>query len=89
VLFSVGKQAVVAGCMVQEGKLVRSGKVTVLRSGKVVHEGQIQALKRFKDDVREVAQGFECGVSLAKYNELEEGDVLVCVVQEERQRTEL
>ena len=89
VLFSVGKQAVVAGCMVQEGKLVRSGKVTVLRSGKVVHEGQIQALKRFKDDVREVAQGFECGVSLAKYNELEEGDILVCVVQEERQRTEL
>ncbi|MCX5921057.1 MAG: translation initiation factor IF-2 [Candidatus Melainabacteria bacterium] len=88
-LFSVGKQSVVAGCMVQEGKLVRNGKITVLRAGKVVHEGQMQALKRFKDDVREVAQGFECGVSLAKYNELEEGDILVCVVQEERKRTQL
>ncbi len=88
-LFSVGKQNVVAGCMVQEGKLVRNGKITVLRNGKPVHEGQIQALKRFKDDVRDVAQGFECGVSLTKYNELEEGDILVCVVQEERKRTQL
>ena len=88
-LFSVGKQNVVAGCMVQEGKLVRNGKITVLRNGKPVHEGQIQALKRFKDDVRDVAQGFECGVSLAKYNELQEGDILVCVVQEERKRTQL
>ena len=65
----------IAGCYVVEGKVTNNSKVRVVRDGIVVHEGEIESLRRFKDDVKEVAQGFECGMTLEKYTDLKEGDV--------------
>jgi translation initiation factor IF-2 len=87
--FTIGKTVVVAGCMVTQGKIVRSGRIEVKRNGKVIHEGFIDLLKRFKDDVKEVAQGFECGITIAKFHDHQMGDVIVCFQQEERKRTSL
>gem|GEM_PF-3544952 len=87
--FNVGKIVVVAGCMVTEGKIVRSGRIEVQRKGKVIFEGFLDALKRFKEEAKEVAQGFECGITVAKYNDHEIGDIIVCYTQEERKRTSL
>ncbi len=70
------KGVAVAGCYVTEGKIVRSGKVRLLRDGNVVWDGKIESLKRFKDDAREVPEGFECGISLEGFNDLKEKDVL-------------
>ncbi|MFO7311591.1 MAG: translation initiation factor IF-2 [Bacillota bacterium] len=75
-LFRVPNVGTVAGCYVTEGKVVRGASVRVIRDGTVVHEGAISSLKRFKDDVREVAEGYECGIGLEKFNDLKEGDVL-------------
>ena len=66
----------VAGCYVQEGLVKRTGQVRVLRDSGVIHTGEIDSLKRFKDDVREVKAGFECGLSLKNFHELKEGDQL-------------
>jgi translation initiation factor IF-2 len=87
--FTIGKTVVVAGCMVTNGKIVRSGRIEVKRNGKVIHEGFIDLLKRFKDDVKDVAQGFECGITIAKFHDHQVGDVIVCYQQEERKRTSL
>lgn len=65
----------IAGCYVVEGKVTNSSKVRVVRDGIVVHEGVIESLRRFKDDVKEVAQGFECGITLEKFSDLKEGDI--------------
>jgi translation initiation factor IF-2 len=81
-LFKV-KGIAVAGCQVTEGKIVRSGKVRLVRDGVVVWDGKIASLKRFKDDVRDVAEGFECGISLEGYNDVKEKDVLECYEVEE------
>ncbi len=70
------KGVAVAGCYVTEGKIVRSGKMRLLRDGNVVWDGKIESLKRFKDDAREVPEGFECGISLENFNDLKEKDVL-------------
>jgi translation initiation factor IF-2 len=70
------KGIAVAGCYVTEGKIVRSGKMRLLRDGNVVWDGKIESLKRFKDDAREVPEGFECGISLENFNDLKEKDVL-------------
>ena len=64
----------IAGCYVTEGKVTNNSKVRVVRDGIVIHEGEIESLRRFKDDVKEVAQGFECGITLEKYRDLKEGD---------------
>ncbi len=64
----------IAGCYVTEGKVTNSSKVRVVRDGIVIHEGEIESLRRFKDDVKEVSQGFECGITLDKYRDLKEGD---------------
>jgi translation initiation factor IF-2 len=74
-LFKV-KGVAVAGCYVTEGKIVRGGKVRVVRDGAVVWDGKIESLKRFKDDAREVPEGFECGISLEGYNDVKEKDIL-------------
>ena len=66
----------IAGCYVVEGKVTNSSKVRVVRDGIVVHEGVIESLRRFKDDVKEVAQGFECGITLEKFNDFKEGDTI-------------
>jgi translation initiation factor IF-2 len=73
-VFRISKVGTVAGCYVQEGLVKRSAQVRVLRDNVVVHTGEIDSLKRFKDDVREVKAGFECGMSLKNFNDLKEGD---------------
>jgi len=74
--FKVPKIGTVAGCYVVDGKVVRNNKVRLLRDGFVIFDGHINALKRFKDDVREVEQGFECGMSLENYNDIKVGDII-------------
>jgi translation initiation factor IF-2 len=82
-VFSLGKGRAVAGCMVTEGTLARSGKACVVRKGEVVHEGKISTLKRFKDDVKEVRAGYECGLKVEGYDAYEEGDTIECFEVEE------
>jgi translation initiation factor IF-2 len=75
-IFSGGKGLKVAGCMVSEGKISRNLPVRVIRKGKIVADATIASLRRFKDDVKEVAAGFECGIGLRDFNELQTGDIL-------------
>ena len=75
-VFKVSKAGMIAGCYVDKGKITRSCQVSVVRNGEVVHEGSIQSLKRFKDDVREVTEAMECGVSVAGFSEVMQGDVI-------------
>ncbi|MDD5019230.1 MAG: translation initiation factor IF-2 [Candidatus Omnitrophica bacterium] len=75
-VFSLSKHGIVAGSFVRKGKIVRSGQAAVVRNGQVVYEGKIAALKRFKDDVRDVAEGFECGISLVGFQDIKEGDFI-------------
>jgi translation initiation factor IF-2 len=74
--FKVPKVGTVAGCMVQEGKLNRHNRVRLIRDGIVVFEGELSSLKRFKDDVREVDAGYECGLSINNYNDIKIGDII-------------
>ncbi|QQS36282.1 MAG: translation initiation factor IF-2 [Ignavibacteriales bacterium] len=74
--FKVPKFGTVAGCYVQEGKITRNSKVRIIRDGIVIHEGEIGTLKRFKDDVREVDAGYECGLNVANYNDVKVGDII-------------
>lgn len=73
----------IAGCYVLEGKVTNSSKVRIVRDGIVIHEGVIESLRRFKDDVKEVAQGYECGITLEKYRDLKEGDTFEIYDMEE------
>ena len=73
-VYHISKVGTIAGCMVLDGKLTRNTKVRVVRDGVVVFTGEIESLKRFKDDVKEVSKGFECGLSIAKFNDIQEGD---------------
>lgn len=73
----------IAGCYVQDGKITRHAQIRVVRDGIVIFEDKISSLKRFKDDVREVAQGYECGVGLERFNDIKVGDVLEAFVMEE------
>jgi len=82
-VFSVGKNRTVAGCMVTEGSIKRGGTARVMRAGVCVHESKIDTLKRFKDDVKEVRAGYECGVHVAGYEAYEEGDIIECFSVEE------
>ncbi len=82
--FSVSKYNVAAGCRVIDGEIRRNGSIRVIRDGKVIFDGNIGSLKRGKEDVREVREGFECGVTLKQFHEFEEGDVLECYVTEEQ-----
>ncbi|BCV21134.1 translation initiation factor IF-2 [Moorella sp. Hama-1] len=84
--FKVPKAGTVAGCLVTEGKLQNHALARVIRDGVVVFEGRIDSLKRFKDDAREVAQGYECGVGLEKFNDIKEGDVIEAYTIEEIKR---
>jgi translation initiation factor IF-2 len=77
-VFSITKVGKVAGCMVTDGVVKRGAGVRVLRDNVVIHNGELSQLKRFKDDVREVARGYECGLSFANFHELQEGDVIEC-----------
>jgi translation initiation factor IF-2 len=75
-VFKVTKAGTIAGCVVVKGKMVRTGTVKLIRSKEVVYEGKIAGLKRFKDDVREVAEGTECGIGLERHNDIREGDLI-------------
>ena len=75
-VFKLSKYGIVAGCMVKKGRIARSAQVVLLRNGEAVFEGKIAALKRFKDDVRDVQEGFECGISLANFEDIKEGDTI-------------
>lgn len=84
--FKVSKIGTIAGCMITSGKITRAAEVRLIRDGIVVFEGKIDSLKRYKDDVREVAQGYECGISLDKYNDIKEGDIIEAFVMETVER---
>jgi translation initiation factor IF-2 len=86
-VFKLSKAGVVAGCFVTDGTIKRSSIVRVIRDGVVVHTGELDSLKRFKDDVKEVKNGFECGLSLKSYNDIVVGDQLEAVEQVEVART--
>lgn len=75
-IFKVPKAGTVAGCSVQDGKITRGNKVRLFREGIVVYEGEISSLRRFKDDVREVEKGYECGLSIANFNDIKVGDIV-------------
>ncbi|MBR0463973.1 MAG: translation initiation factor IF-2 [Clostridia bacterium] len=81
--FKVSGVGTVAGCYVTDGKIQRNAQVRLLRDNVVITESRIDSLKRFKDDAREVAQGYECGVGLEKFNDIKEGDVIECFLMEE------
>jgi len=81
--FAVSRYKVAAGCRVVEGELRRNGKIRVLRDEKPIFDGEIGSLKREKEDVREIHEGFECGVTLKQFHEFKEGDILECYVIEE------
>jgi translation initiation factor IF-2 len=75
-IFKISKVGSIAGCMVMDGKIARSSKIRIIREGVVVHTGELIALKRFKDDVKEVAKGYDCGIQIKGYNDIEERDVI-------------
>ena len=75
-MFKISKVGTVAGGLVTEGKVHNKDKARVVRDGIVIHTAPIDALKRYKDDVKEVASGFECGLSLVNFNDIQEGDII-------------
>jgi translation initiation factor IF-2 len=86
-VFRVPRVGAVAGCYVRDGKITRGSKVRFLREGTVIWKGTIQSLRRFKDDVREVASGFECGIGLSDFQDLKDGDVIETFEEREIART--
>jgi translation initiation factor IF-2 len=86
-VFRVSKVGTIAGCYVTEGRIDRKGRARLIRDGVVVYDGEIGSLKRFKDDVREVREGFECGIGIANFNDVKVGDVIECYSVEEVART--
>ena len=84
--FRISKVGTVAGCLVTEGKVTRNAQVRLVRDGAVIYEGRIESLKRFKDDAKEVAQGLECGISIEKFNDIKEGDVIEAFIMETVER---
>jgi translation initiation factor IF-2 len=82
-VFTISKVGKVAGCMVTEGTVKRGAKVRLLRDNVVIHEGSLKTLKRFKDEVREVREGFECGMAFENYHDIQTGDIIECFEMEE------
>ena len=84
--YKVSSVGTVCGCMVKDGKITRDAQVRVLRDNVVIHEGEVGSLQRFKDAVKEVSAGYECGMSIAKFNDIKEGDVFECFAMQEIKR---
>lgn len=84
--FKVSKVGTIAGSYVTEGKITRDSSIRLIRQGVVIFEGEIDALKRFKDDAKEVSAGYECGITIKNYNDLKEGDIIEAYVMEEIER---
>ncbi|EGP9696895.1 translation initiation factor IF-2, partial [Listeria monocytogenes] len=83
---NVSKVGTIAGCYVTDGKITRDSGVRIIRDGIVVFEGEIATLKRFKDDAKEVAKGYECGITVQNFNDIKEDDVIEAYVMEEIER---
>lgn len=81
--FKVPNVGIIGGAYVTDGKVVRNENIRLVRDGIVIHEGRISSLKRFKDDAKEVAQGYECGIGIENYNDIKEGDIIECFTMEE------
>jgi translation initiation factor IF-2 len=75
-IFKITKVGTIAGCIVREGKITRHSKVRIIRDGIVVYTGLLGSLKRFKDDVKEVGKGMECGLNIEKFNDIKAGDIV-------------
>jgi translation initiation factor IF-2 len=88
-LFRVSRLGTIAGCMVIRGVVKRNAQIRLVREGTVIHETRIAQLKRFKDDVREVQEGFECGILLEGFNDLREGDIFEVYETRSVERTDL
>ncbi len=86
-VFKITKVGTIAGCMVREGKIKRSNKVRVIRDGIVVHSGELESLKRFKDDVKEVVAGLDCGLNIVNYNDIQVGDIIEAYEETEIKKT--
>ena len=84
--YKVSAIGTIAGCMVKDGKVTRDSKVRILRDNIVIHEGEIGSLQRFKDAAKEVTAGYECGMSVVKFNDIREGDIFECYVMQEIKR---
>lgn len=84
--YKVSAIGTIAGCIVKDGKVTRDAQVRVLRDNIVLHQGVVGSLQRFKDSVKEVTAGYECGMSIEKYNDIKEGDVFECFVMQEIKR---
>jgi translation initiation factor IF-2 len=74
---------IIAGCYIQDGKITRNAQIRIVRDGIVIFEDKIASLRRFKDDVKEVNSGYECGVGIEKFNDIREGDTLEAFIMEE------
>lgn len=85
--YHITKVGTVAGCIVKEGKIKRSSKVRLIRDGIVIFSGDLGSLKRFKDDVKEVTTGFECGLNIANYNDVKVGDLIEAYEEVEVKKT--
>ena len=85
--FKVSNVGTIAGGYVKDGRVERNAGVRVIRDDVVIHEGKLVSLKRFKDDVKEVAKGFECGLQIENYNDIQVGDIIEVYVMEEVKRT--
>jgi translation initiation factor IF-2 len=84
--YKVSAIGTIAGCMVKDGKITRDAQVRVLRDNIVIHEGEVGSLQRFKDAVKEVTAGYECGMSILKFNDIKEGDIFECFAMQEIKR---
>ena len=82
-VYKISSAGTIAGCYVSDGKVTRNSQIRVVRDGIVVAEDKIDSLRRFKDDVKEAAQGYECGIGLEKFSDIKEGDIFEAFVMEE------
>ena len=82
-VYKITGAGIIAGCYITEGKVQRNAQIRLVRDGIVVHEGTISSLQRFKDAVKEVAQGYECGIGIEKYSDIKVGDVIEAFIMEQ------
>ena len=82
-VYKITGVGIVAGCYITDGKVQRNAQVRLVRDGIVIHEGVLSSLQRFKDAVKEVAQGYECGIGLEKFSDIKEGDIFEAFTMEE------
>ena len=85
--FKISKIGTIAGCMVTSGKIYRNSGIRLIREGVVVYTGELASLKRFKDDVKEVSKGYDCGMQVKNYNDIREGDVIEAYREVEVKKT--